>query len=315
VAAGKILMICDQDQDAFLLAVDQNTGRPVWKVARPEMVHSFSTPVLYQNGSGVTEVIVPGSYQMTSYDVSTGELIWRARGLTYQVKSVPVIGNGTLYFNGWAPGGEPSERMELPGFDDMLARHDKDRDGKLSKEEVPKSIHPATWDMQDLDKDGLLDKKDWLYYSMRRTSSNAALAIKLNGRGDVTNSHVLWRYDKSLPDVPAILLYRDVLYLVRNGGVLQTLDPATGKPLKQGRLAHAMDEYYASPVAGDGKVYLISRNGSVSILRAGAEWTVAATSEMGEEVFATPAIADGHIWVRTASALYDFTSLAQTPNR
>jgi hypothetical protein len=69
---------------------------------------------------------------------------------------------------------------------------------------------------------------------------------------------------------------------------------------------HALDEYYASPVAGDGKVYMISRNGGVSVLAAGAQWVLAASGDMGEEVYATPAIADGHIWVRTASALYDF---------
>jgi hypothetical protein len=123
---------------------------------------------------------------------------------------------------------------------------------------------------------------------------------------------VLWRYDKSLPDVPGILLYRGVLYLIRNGGILQTLDPATGKLLKQGRLMHALDEYYASPVAGDGKVYMISRNGNVSVLESGAQWGLAASGEMGEEVYATPAIADGHIWVRTATALYDF---AETKKR
>jgi hypothetical protein len=69
---------------------------------------------------------------------------------------------------------------------------------------------------------------------------------------------------------------------------------------------HALDEYYASPIAGDGKIYMISRKGLVSVLEAGSDWGVAASGDLGEDVFATPAIADGHIWVRTASALYDF---------
>jgi outer membrane protein assembly factor BamB len=306
LADGKVLMICDQDQDAYLLAVDQKTGKTAWKAERPEMVHSFSTPILYPGKSGRTEVIVPGSYQMTSYDVATGELVWKLHGLTYQVKSGPVLSGDVIYFNGWAPGGEPSERIELPGFEEMIAKHDVNSDGKLSKEEVPKNWHPGTWDMQDLDKDGLLNSKDWQYYRMRRTSSNSAMAIRLGGRGDVTSTHLLWRYDKSLPDVPAILLYRGVLYLIRNGGILQTLDPATGKLLKQGRLMHALDEYYASPVAGDGKVYMISRKGTVTVLEAGGDWGVAASGELNEEVFATPAIADGHMWVRTATTLYDF---------
>jgi hypothetical protein len=265
------------------------------------MVHSFSTPILYRS-----EIIIPGSYQMAGYAVSNGELLWRLNGLTYQVKSVPVIGGDTLYFNGWAPGGEPSERIVLPAFAEMVTTHDNNRDGKLSKDEVPKNWHPGNWAMQDLDKDGLLNEKDWRYYTMRRTSSNSLMAVKLGGRGDITASHVLWRYDKSLPDVPSVLLYRGVLYLVRSGGILQTVDPATGRALKQGRLTHALDDYYSSPVAGDGKVYIISRNGIVSVLTAGADWQVAATGEFGEEVFATPAIAGGTIWVRTATALYAF---------
>jgi outer membrane protein assembly factor BamB len=307
LAAGKVLLICDQDQDAFLLAVDQKTGKTLWRVARPEMVHSFSTPIVYRNEKAKrTELIVPGSYQMTAYDVADGRLVWKARGLTYQVKSVPVIGGDTLYFNGWAPGGEPTERIELPDFAAMLAGHDANKDGKLAKDEVPKQWLPGTWDMQDLDKDGLLNEKDWQYYRMRRTSTNAAMAIRLGGEGDITDTHVRWRYQKSLPDVPAILLYRDVLYLVRNGGILQTLKPDTGELVKQARLPHALDEYYASPVAGDGKVYLISRTGSVSILEAGGDWGIRATGEFNEEVFATPALDGGHLYVRTASALYAF---------
>ncbi len=301
LASGKLLMICDQDQQAFLIALDQNTGKTLWRAERPEMVHSFSTPILYGN-----EVIVPGSYQITSYEIETGQLVWKVGGLTYQVKSVPVIGGDVLYFNGWAPGGEPSERIELPAFDRMIRDHDRNGDGKLAKTEVPKDWLPGNWDMQDLDKDGLLNAKDWQYYCMRRTSTNATMAIRLGGKGDVTGSHVLWRYQKSLPDVPAVLLYRGALYLVRNGGILQTLDPASGALIKQGRLPHALDEYYASPVAGDGKVYLISRNGNVTVLEAGGEWGIAATADLGEEVFATPAIAGGHMWVRTATSLYDF---------
>src|SRR6185436_19906794 len=97
-----------------------------------------------------------------------------------------VIGGDVLYFNGWAPGGEPSERIELPPFEEMIAKYDKDRDGNLSKTEVPKDWLPGNWEMQDLNKDDLLDAKDWQYYRQRRTSTNSAMAIKLGGEGDVT---------------------------------------------------------------------------------------------------------------------------------
>ena len=305
LADGKVLMICDQDQEAFLIAVDQMSGKIVWRVERPDNVHSFSTPVVYRH-----ELIVPGSFNMTSYDIATGKLIWTLRGLTYQVKSSPVIEGDTLYFNGWAPGGEPSERIELPSFRKMLEMHDKNGDGKIARSEIPQPWQPANWEMQDLDKDDFYQERDWNYYMGRRTSTNSAMAVKMGGSGDVSNTHVLWRYQKSLPDVPGVLLYRGVLYLIRNGGILQTLDPATGKLLKQGRLPHAMDEYYASPVAGDGKVYMFSRDGKATVLEAGGDWGLAGTGDFDEEIFATPAIADGHMWVRTATALYDISSAA-----
>jgi outer membrane protein assembly factor BamB len=68
----------------------------------------------------------------------------------------------------------------------------------------------------------------------------------------------------------------------------------------------ALGEYYASPVAGDGKIYLASLDGKVSVLKAGADWEVLSTFDLGEPVIATPAIADGRVFVRTETALYAF---------
>ena len=65
-----------------------------------------------------------------------------------------------------------------------------------------------------------------------------------------------------MPQLPTPLVYRGVLYMINDGGILTTLDPASGKVLKQGRLREAVDHYFASPVAGDGKVYFVSRAGS-----------------------------------------------------
>jgi hypothetical protein len=243
---------------------------------------------------------------MTGYALETGEKLWWARVLTYQVKSVPVLDGDVIYFNGWAPGGEPDLRLMLPDFPEMRERFDGDKDGELSKTEIPKEWLPASWDMQDLNKNGTLDARDWLYYQGRRTSENALLAIRLGGRGDVTASHVLWRFQKSLPDVPSVLLYRGLLYAIRNGGILTTLDPKSGDAVKQGRVREAMESYYASPVGADGKVYLASEVGKVSVLRADDDWEVLATNDLREPVYATPAIEDGKIYLRTNSTLYCF---------
>ena len=69
---------------------------------------------------------------------------------------------------------------------------------------------------------------------------------------------MVWRYRKSLPNVPSPLLYKGVMYLVRDGGIMTSLDPQSGEPFKVDRLRGALDRYWSSPVAGDGKIYVLS---------------------------------------------------------
>lgn len=305
LADGKLIVVCDQDLDAYVMAVDPANGEILWKRPRPEVVHSFSTPVVYQPVSGPLEVVVPGSYVMISY-AADGDELWRVGGLTYQVKSGPVIGGDRLFFNGWAPGGEPAVRLELPPFEEVIGKLDRDGDRQLSKAEVPKEWHPGNWRMHDRDKNDLLNQRDWEHYRARRVSENSTMAIKLGGRGDISSTHRAWQYQKSLPDVASPLLYRDVLYLVKNGGIVTALNPIDGAVLKQGRLRDALEGYYASPVAGDGKVYMTSDAGKISVLEAGSDWKVLATNDLAEPIYATPAIGDACLYVRTATRLYCF---------
>ena len=78
--------------------------------------------------------------------------------------------------------------------------------------------------------------------------------------------------------------------------------------LKQGRSLNALGEYYASPVAAEGKVFLANTEGKLTVLKAGAEWEVLAVNEMGDEISATPALSNGRIYVRTRSAMYCFSA-------
>jgi outer membrane protein assembly factor BamB len=128
---------------------------------------------------------------------------------------------------------------------------------------------------------------------------------RLGGRGDVSKTHVVWRHEKGLPQLTGALLYDGVLYVVRNG-IVSTFDPDTGKLLRRERIENAIGDYYASPIAGDGKVYVASLDGKIAVLRAGADWRVLSVSDLGEPIVATPAIADGRVFVRTEAALYCF---------
>jgi outer membrane protein assembly factor BamB len=303
-AGGKVILVCDQDTGAYILAVDADSGRIAWKTPR-DVINGYSTPIVHNPAHGPAQVIAPGSYQLTAYSIVDGEPLWFVRGLTCQPKSAPTISGDTLYFNGWTPGNDAGEQVELPAFAEVTAAADANHDGKLSQTELPQPWQPTgTWRAVDLDRDGFLNEREWTFFRTRRASRNGILAVKLGGSGDVTDTHVLWRYEKSLPDVPSPLVYNGVVFLFRNGGIATTLNAQTGKLLKQARLTGAMEDYYASPVGVDGKVYIASEHGNVVVLRAAGDWEILAINEFDADIYATPAIGDGKMYIRTHNALY-----------
>ncbi|MBM3814809.1 MAG: PQQ-like beta-propeller repeat protein [Acidimicrobiia bacterium] len=303
-ADGKVILVCDTDTDAFILAADAKTGKIAWKTPR-HVINGYSTPIIHRPAGGPTQVIAPGSYQLTSYSVATGESLWFLRGLTCQPKSAPTIAGDTLYFNGWTPGNDVGEQVDLPDFQHVIASADANRDGKLAQSELPPPWQPTgTWRAIDLDRDGLLNEREWSFFRTRRASRNGMLAVKLGGGGDVTNTHLLWRYEKSLPDVPTPLVHDNVVYLFRSGGIATTLDARTGHVLKQARLTGALDDYYASPVAAAGKLYIATEQGKLLVLRAAADWEILAINQFDSAIYATPAISGGRLFVRTGTALY-----------
>jgi outer membrane protein assembly factor BamB len=303
-ADGKVILVCDQDTDAYIIAVDAESGKIVWKTPR-EVINGYSTPVIYRPAHGPAQVIAPGSYQLTAYSVVNGEPLWFVRGLTCQPKSAPIVVGDIVYFNGWTVGNDDGEQVELPSFAEAIAAADANHDGKLSQSELPKPWQPTgSWRAIDLDRDGFLNEREWAFFRTRRASRNGLMAVKLGGRGDVTATHLLWRFEKSLPDVPTPLIYKDVVFLVRSGGIATTLDARTGKMLKQARLRGALEDYYSSPIGVDGKVYIASEHGKVVVLRASGDWEILAINDFDSDIYATPAVSGGQIYIRTQSAIY-----------
>jgi outer membrane protein assembly factor BamB len=301
LAGGNLIMALDHDSDSVMMAVDKDSGKTRWKTARPAVVHGFSTPVLFGR-----QIVLPGSYQLTGYDSETGKEIWSVHGLTWQVKPTAVVDADTIYATGWAPGADAGQARPLPPFAEALAAADKNGDGKLSNDELPKDWkHGGSWEFIDLDRDGRLDEREWGFYAARRTAQNATIAVRPgDGKGDLTATGVLWRYDRSVPVVSSPLLYGGILYTIKDGGILTALDAKSGAVLKQARLRDAVDSYYSSPVAADGKIYLLSENGKATVVEPGREWRQLSTTDLEEPCYATPAIAGGRIFLRTMHALY-----------
>ncbi len=307
---GKVIQVCDSETDSFMVALDAATGEIAWRRERPYSLRGFSTPVLYRpDGAGV-QLLVPGSYEFSAFDVASGEKVWWVQGLTWQMKPTPVLDEeGFAYVLGWAGSADFGQQEDVPPFDQVLAELDADKDGRLSAVELRERLGNKVRNglgSYDLDNSKFMEARDWEHHRRKRLAVNAVRKIKLGGKGDVTDGAVRWLHYKSLPNVPSPLLYDGIVYLVKDGGLVTALSAEDGTVLKQGRLREAMGRYFASPVAADGKMYAADETGQVAVVRLGAEWTVIRTNAMGEEVYATPVVMDGRLFIRTRSALYCF---------
>ncbi len=313
VVDDMVVLVCDQDTESFVLAVEKDTGKIAWKTMRPEVVHGFSTPTVYVSPGGKKQIIVPGSYVLISYSAATGEKLWWVRGLTWQVKPAALVEDSVIYATGWAPGAEPAQRKFFPVFEEAAKEADPNGDGLISPQELPEKWKPTgSWRAIDLDRDGFLNARDWNFYIARRGSRNATIAVRPgDARGDLTESHVVWEYERSVPVVPTPVLYEGLLYIVKNGGILATLDAATGEVGQLRRLEGAIDNYYASPIAAHGKLFFASETGKVTVAKAGRDWKVLMVNDLGEPAYATPAIGEKRIYIRTESGLYAFGSVGE----
>jgi outer membrane protein assembly factor BamB len=311
LAGGLVLLSCDQSRGSFVAAFDAKTGRERWRTPRPEALSGHATPVVLSRAGAPDQLIVPGSFRLDAYDMKTGAVVWYANGLPSEMKSGAVLGDGAVYVVGYSsPLNEPGQHPKLPSYADWRAAQDQDKDGRVTKAEADPTSKDY-FDFIDLDHDGSVSESEWRMNEAMMAAENGLLAFKSDGKGDVTRSGLLWSYRRSIPQLPTPVLYRGVLYMINDGGILTTLDPATGKALKQGRLREAVDQYFASPVAGDGKVYFVSKSGIASVLKAGPEQEPLSVADLAEEVAATPALGDGRLYLRTRSSLYCFAGAAK----
>ncbi len=317
----RLILPIDQDLGSSLLAVEAKSGRLIWKVDRPEIISGYSTPTIFQPPSGPKQLLLPESFQLSAYSVATGRRLWWVRGLACEMKSVVSYDNEYLYINGWGfPQNQPGQQITTIAHAEALARFDSNHDGLIAKSEVRAVSETApplgpiirmlTWAFEafDLSRDEKLTPAEWEVFRAMMASENGLLAIKLGGEGDMTASAIRWRYQRPVPQVPSTLLYRGNLFMVNDSGILISFDPASGRVIRQGRLKGAIDKYFASPVGGDDKVYLASQDGTMTVVSASGEWETLAVNPLGEEIFATPALADDNLFVRTKNSLYCFSN-------
>ncbi len=314
LAGDAVVLVLDQNLGSEIVAFHPDTGEVLWRTPRPEATSGHSTPVLREAADGL-EILAPGSFLLTAYRAADGAASWWVRGLPWEMKSTPLFDGETVYVNGYgAPLNQPGNRMTAPSFAEALAAQDSDGDGGIARDEA--TGHPASWfGVIDLSGDGVLQAHEWTYYEAVLASRNGVLAIRpgeSGEAGDLTEQNTVWSYHRRVPQLPSPLLYGGVLYMVNDGGIVTALDPDSGAMLAQGRLRGAVDAYYASPVAADGKIYFVSELGMAVVVRPltpgedSPELEVVRVNPLGESVYATPAIAPSRLYIRTVEHLYAF---------
>jgi outer membrane protein assembly factor BamB len=304
IVDGLVIVNRDQVRGCSLLAVDLKTGQKAWETQRPDVTQSFGTPIFWKN-AGANEVVMSGSLKLKGYAVKTGAERWTLGGMPSFTCTTPVLGDGMLFFAGWAPGKEPGS---MPSFADLAKMADKNNDGVITPEEAKAAGFGGFFRAMDVNGDGKITAEDLdLMKAQMAKGENVLVAVKSGGRGELSADNVAWKQTSGLPYVSSPLFYRGRVYLVRDGGMVSSFDARMGTPCYQKERLDAVGSYYASPVAADGRIYFASLNGRVSVVAAGGEQPkILSHADFGERISATPALVDKALYLRTASALFAF---------
>jgi outer membrane protein assembly factor BamB len=303
IVDGRVILNRDQHSFSTLLALDVKTGKKLWETPRTDSPGSFGTPVWWRN-NGTDEIVVAAMGRIRGYDLKTGTERWSVDGITGLVCTTPVVADGRLYFAAFS---NASVDSPLGTWEQFLKENDKNGDGEVTFDEFPVQARDYVRGL-DVNRDGKITKEDWELKSARVAHcENLLVAVKPGGTGDITKTHVAWTFRKGLPYVPSPLEYEGRIYFVKDGGMMTSLDAKTGKAFYTQERLGAASGYYASPVAADGRIYVASLAGKVSVVKAGGDKPeVLHQVDFGDRILATPALAGDRLYLRTAKKLWAF---------
>ena len=303
IVGGRLLLSRDQHELSSLLALDLATGKKLWETPRFDSTGSFGTPAHWRNNS-VDEIVLAGPGRLRGYDLGSGAERWLIEGITNYVCTTPVVADGALIFAAWSSGAADSP---VAAWEVFLKNYDKNGDGVVTYDETPPEKRYFLRGL-DLDLDGKYTKKDWEALAARAArTENVMFSVKPGGKGDITETHVAWKFRKGLPYVASPLHHDGRIYLVRDGGLLTSVDAKTGEAFYTQERLGAVGNYYASPVLAGGNLYIASLAGVLTVVKAGGtKPEVLHQADFGERILATPAIVEDKIYLRSETKLWAF---------
>ncbi len=230
----------DHDGDAYIVALEKETGKERWRITRENKTRSYVTPIIRKIGDR-TQMVLSGSKSVASYDPASGKRHWIIDGPTEQFVASMVYDGKFLFITGGFP-----------------ARH--------------------------------------------------ILAIRPDGRGNVTDTHIAWRTNRGAAYVPSPIVEGPYFLIVSDNGIASCFEAKNGNRLWMERLGGG---HSASTVSAGGLVYFVSDKGVTTVVRPGKKFEVLAKNELGERCSASPAISGGTIYIRGHKNLFAIKAIGK----
>lgn len=283
----------------YTACIEQSTGKVIWE--RKDFVCNHfrgagSSPIIYQN---LVMLHFDGSDHqfVVAMNKKTGETVWRTeRSVDYddldKASGKPkrdgdfrkgyatplivnvdgrdlLVGPGSMALYAYAPlTGEELWRAETIGTHSSACR--------------PLSGHG-------------------MVFATMGFSRGLLIAVRPDGSGDVTKSHIAWEYSRAAPEKPSILLDGDLIFMVDDGGIAACVEAKTGKEVWRDRIG---GNFSASPILANGKIYLFDEQGKTTVIEAGRELKVLAENTLDAGFMSSPAVSGDLLIVRTRTHLY-----------
>lgn len=228
-----VIVNCDQDAVAYVVAFDKRTGDEKWRTDRPNRTRSYCPPTVFDAG-GKKQMVMTGSKCVAGYDPDTGKQLWIVDGPTEQFVSSVVMSHGLFFLTA--------------GF-------------------------PEYW----------------------------VMAIRPDGTGNVTKTHVAWSKKNEGGYVPSPVADGDHFFTAADNGIATCWEAKTGALKWKERIGR---HYSGSAVAANGRIYFIDDDGVTVVVKASDKFEVLAKNPLGEKCFTSPAFSDGNIFVRGEKHLY-----------
>jgi len=327
LAEDKLVIFVQVGKDSHLLAVNPADGEVIWRAPMPVYNNSYSTPVSWkEDGKGCVGMVC--ARRFTAFDLADGKEIWWVNGTGYQACSTPVVAGDNLVIAAAGVQGEVSNMTPPPAFEEAVKKYGHDGEGAIAYDDIPDdllftdrqtsggqgnmTLKQAFGMFGGVKKGDKVNREKWEEICERLTAfrtgpinRTTVMSVRTGGKQDATGSQILWQETRGVPEVPSPLVWHSRLFLIRNGGILVCRDLQSGKQIYEERI-DSPGGYFASPILVDGRIYIASDRGTVTVIKAGDSLEVLARNELGDPIVASPAISDNALYIRSSGQLWAF---------